>query len=126
MDELIQFLYVGPVGVALILFAISALYFYAGRDLPATKRILTSSHGVVLLFQMAPVAARDFVTVAYGDGLSFVLYGALVLGFIAVAYCHRHSGRRWYFHSVHVLTLLYASLANIYGWQALPHWTELK
>ena len=120
MDEIFQFLYVGPIGVALVLFAISAIYFYADQDQPMARRVLKSSHGVLLLFQMTPIVARDFVTVAYGDWLSYVYYGSLLLGLMAVVYSLRHYARPWYFHLLHVLTFLYGALANIYGLQAMP------
>ncbi len=120
MGILLQFLYLGPIGVAVILFAISAIYFYAYQDQPMARRALKSSHGVLLLLQMTPIIARDFVTVAYGDWLNYVYYGSLLFGFMAVAYSLRHGARPWYFHSLHILTLLYGALANIYGSQALP------
>ena len=118
MDVLIEVLHVGPLGVTLILLATSALYFHAGRDQPTLNRYLTSSHGVILLFQMTPVMARDVVPAIHGDWLSYMLWGPLILGFIAITYSLQHSGRRWIFHSVHVVTVLYAALANVYGYQA--------
>ena len=121
MKMLIDLLHVGPLGVALILFAVSGLYFRAGRDEPVLRRVLASSHGVILLFQMAPVTARDVLPSIQGAWLGSMLWWPLLLGLVAVAYSLLYSGRRWAFHSVHVVTLIYAGLANVYGYQALTH-----
>jgi len=62
---------------------------------------------------------------AYGAWLGYFYYGSLIFGLIAAAFSLRHCARPWYFHSLHVLTLLYGALANIYGWQAMvtsDHW----
>ena len=126
MDDPFQVLHVGPIGVAVILLAISAIYFCAGRDQPMARRFLKSSHGVLLLFQMTPIIARDFLSGVHGDWVTDIYYGSLVFGLIAAAYSVRHFARPWYFHSLHVFTVLYGALANIYGWQAIVtnnHWS---
>ncbi len=116
---MLELLHFGPLGVALILVSISVLYFYAGREQPTTSRVLASSHGVILLLQMAPVMARDVIPGAQGDWLIFMLWIPLILGLFAIIYSLHHSGRRWFFHFVHVVTVLYAALANVYGYQAM-------
>lgn len=120
MDALVQFLHVSPLLVAVILIVISALYFRAGRNLSAQERVLKSAHGVLLSAQLAPVLARDLLTPAYGGWLVFVFYGALFVGLAAVVYSLRGLARPWYFHVLHVVTIFYAALANVYGYQALP------
>ena len=116
---LLELLHFGPLGVALILVAISALYFRAGRDQPITRRVLASSHGAILLLQMTPVVARDVIPNAQGDWLDLMLWVPLMLGLLAIAYSLFRSGRRRGFHTVHIVTVMYAALANVYGYQAM-------
>ena len=118
MSELIELLHIGPLGVAAVLFGVSALYFRATREQPASRRILLSSHGVILAMQMTPVLARDIVPVVSGDWLGYALWGSLFLGIVVVANSLRAPGYRWRLHSAHIVTLFYGALANVYGYQA--------
>ena len=119
MDTLVQLLHVGPLAVTLILLAVSVLYFRAYQDQPRLRRILLSSHGVILLSQMTPVVVRDFAPAVHGAWLGYVLWGSLILGLVAIAYSMSAPGRRRVFHSLHIVTILYAALANVYGYQAI-------
>ncbi len=117
----LQILYVGPLGVGLILFAVSAVYFVAGRHQPTTKRVLKSAHGIVFFCTMYPVVARHFSVFVYAKWLGYPFWALVVLGVAATAYSLFGYTRRWHLHFLHVFTLLYGALATLYGMSALPH-----
>ena len=117
----LQILYVGPLGVGLILFAISSVYFLSGRDQPTTKRVLKSSHGIVFFCTMYPIVARYFSVFAYVEWLIYPFWVFVVLGVAATAYSLYNYSRGWSLHFLHVFTLLYGALAALYGMNALPH-----
>jgi hypothetical protein len=119
--SVLQFLYVGPLGVGLALFAISVVYFVAGRHQPTAKRVLKSSHGIVFFCTMYPIVARDFSVFSYAGWLSYPFWIFVVLGILSTAYSLYGYTRRWPLHFLHLFTLLYGSLATLYGMHALPH-----
>lgn len=121
VTPILQILYVGPLGVGLSLFAISAVYFVAGQHQPTVKRVLKSSHGIVFFCTMYPIIARYFSAFDYAKWLSYPFWLFVVLGVIATAYSLYGYTRRWYLHFLHVFTFLYGSLATLYGIHALPH-----
>lgn len=71
MMTVLQILYIEPLGVGLILFTISALYFAAGRHQPTTKRVLKSSHGILFFCTMYPVVAHYFSVFSNAGWLSY-------------------------------------------------------
>ena len=117
----LQILYVGPLGVGLILFAISSVYFLSGRDQPTTKRVLKSSHGIVFFCTMYPIVARYFSVFSHAGWLSYFFWVFVVLAVTATAYSLYDYTRHWPLHFLHLFTLLYGSLATLYGMYALRH-----
>ena len=118
----IQIIYLGPLGVGLILCAVSAVYFLVGRHQPTRKRIMKSSHGVVFISAMIfPFVARSLSLSSHPEWLGFIFAMLVVSGFVATVYSLYDYTRLWILHSVHVFTVLYGALAVIYGMNALPH-----
>ena len=118
----LQILYVGPLGVGLTLFAISGVYFAAGRHQPTAKRVLKSSHGIVFFCTMYPIVARYFSVFSYAGWLSYPFWVFVALGITATAYSLYGYTRNWSLHFLHLFTMLYGSLATLYGMHALPHY----
>lgn len=121
MTTVLQILYVGPIGVGLILFAISAAYFAAGRHQPTLKRVIKSSHGIVFFCTMYPIAARYFSVFSHAEWLRYPFWVLVVLGITATAYSLYGYTKRRPLHFLHLFTLLYGSLATLYGMHALPY-----
>ena len=119
---LIQILYFGPLGVGLILGAVSAVYFLVGRHQPTGKRIMKSSHGVVFICaMMLPFVTRSLSVSSYADWLGYIFAIFVLLGFAAIVYSLYDYARHWHLHLLHVFTVLYGALAVVYGMNALPH-----
>ncbi len=118
---LLQILYVDPLDVGFILFAISAAYFVAGRYQPTAKRMLKSSHGILFSCAMYPVVANHLSVFADVGWLSYLFWVFVVLGIMATAYSLYGYTRHWQLHFSHLFTLLYGALATLYGMNALPH-----
>ena len=122
METLIQILYLDPLGVGLILCAVSAIYVYVGQHQPTRKRIMKSIHGVVFVCaMMLPFVARTLSSSFYADWLGFTFAIFVILGFAATVYSLYDYARHWYLHVLHVFTVLYGALAVLYGMNALPH-----
>ena len=119
MTTVLQILYVGPLGVGLILLSVSAIYFVVGRHQPAAKRILKSSHGIVFFCTMYPTVARHFTVFADAEWLSYPFWIFVILGVTAMAYSLFDYTRHWSLHFLHVFTLLYGALATLYGMHVL-------
>lgn len=121
MNAILQNLYVGPLGVGLILSAISFVYFVIGRHQSMVNRVLKSSHGILFFCTMFPIVARHYSFFTYAEWLSYLFWVFVLLGVAATAYSLYGYTRRWYFNFLHVLTLLYGALATLYGMNGLPH-----
>ncbi len=121
MENLLQTLYLDPLGVGLILLGISALYFLEGRHLPFLERILKSGHGIFFLCLMYPVASSKFPAFNNAEWFGYPYWAFLLLGLAATVYSL--AGRyvkHWAIHFLHLFTILYGSLAALYGMNALP------
>lgn len=118
---ILQTLYIGPFGVGLILLVISTVYFVAGRHQPTVKRVLKSSHGILFCCAMYPIVARHFTVFSQTGWLNYPFWVFVLLGVTATAYSLSGYTNRWFLHFLHVFTLLYGSLASLYGMHALPH-----
>ena len=119
MATVLQTLYLGPVGAGLILTAISAVYFVSGLHQPTATRVLKSSHGVLFACTMYPLVARHVPVLSLGGWLAYPFWIFLLLGIAATAYSLFGYAKRWSLHFLHVFTLLYGSLATLYGMHAL-------
>ena len=120
MTPLIQILYLDPLGVALILCAVSAVYFLVGRHQPTGKRFMKSSHGVVFICaMMLPFVARSLSLSSYTEWLGYTFAIFVLLGFAAIIHSLYDYARHWYIHLLHVFTVLYGALAVVYGMTAL-------
>lgn len=121
----LQAMYLGPVGLVLVLTTISVVYVLAGRHQSITKRILKSSHGIVFLCAMYwPIAARHFSIFCYAEWPGYAFVAFVVLGIMATAYSLYGYTRYWHLHFLHIFTFLYGSLATLYGMHALTHICE--
>jgi hypothetical protein len=121
VQQLLQVLYLDPLAVGLILLGISVLYFLEGRHMAFLERILKSSHGIFFLCLMYPLVLSN--TTAFTDaGWSGYPYWAfLFLGLATTVYSM--AGRyvkHWVLHFLHLFTILYGSLAALYGMNTLP------
>ena len=121
VQNLLQTLYLDPLVVGLILFGISVLYFLEGRHLSFRERIMKSGHGIFFLCLMYPVASSKFRTFSDAEWFGYPYWAFLLLGLVTMVYSL--AGRyvkHWALHFLHLFTILYGSLAALYGMNALP------
>ena len=121
VENLFQTLYLDPLLVGLILFGISVLYFLEGRHLSFRERILKSTHGIFFLCLMYPVASTKFPAFIDSEWYGYPYWAFLLLGLATMVYSF--AGRyvkHWALHFLHLITMLYGSLAALYGMNTLP------
>ena len=117
---MLQALYLGPLGVAQILLAISVIYFMVGRPHPLRKRLLKSCHGIIFICVMFPVAARYLSVFGNVAWLSYPFWLLVVLGAVMAANSLFDYSRSRSLPFLHVFTIIYGALAVLYGMSTLP------
>jgi len=115
----LQILYMEPLGVGIILVAISVVYFVAGHRQPVAKRIVKSSHAILFLCAMYPVVLDKFSLLTGWGWFGYPFWVFLVLGIASTVYSLGGYARHWSLHIVHVFTMLYGALAALFGMSAL-------
>lgn len=121
VQKLLQILYLEPIVVGLILLGISVLYFLEGRHMAFFERILKSSHGVFFLCLMYPLVLSNSTALADAGWFGYPYWAFLMLGLAMTVYSL--AGRyvkHWALHFLHLFTILYGSLAALYGMNTLP------
>ncbi len=121
VQKLLQILYLEPLAVGLILLGISVLYFLEGRHLRFFERILKSGHGIFFLCLMYPLVLRNSTAFADAGWFGYPYWAFLLLGLVTTVYSL--AGRyvkHWALHFLHLFTILYGSLAALYGMNTLP------
>ena len=121
VQSILQILYLGPFGVGVILFGISVLYFLEGRHLSFFERVFKSVHGIFFLSLMYPLVLRNSTAFASDVWFGYLYWAFLLLGLATTVYSL--AGRyvkHWVIHFLHLFTILYGSLAALYGLNALP------
>ena len=119
MDAATQALTLGPFGVAAVLLAISLIVFHTDRSASIAQRLLCSTHGAAFAAQLIVIPARAWLPSLDTGALALVMYVALTGGLLSTAASLYDSKlpRRW--RLIHVATIGYGALANIYAYQAL-------
>jgi len=85
------------------------------------ERILKSSHGVFFLCLMYPLALSNSTAFADAGWFGYPYWAFLMLGLAMTVYSL--AGRyvkHWALHFLHIFTILYGSLAALYGMNTLP------
>jgi hypothetical protein len=121
VQNLLQILYLEPFVVGLILLGISVLYFLEGRHMAFFERILKSSHGIFFLCLMYPLVLRNSTAYTDAGWFGYPYWAFFLLGLATMVYSL--AGRyvkHWILHFLHVFTILYGSLAALYGMNTLP------
>ena len=121
VQNLLQTLYLDPLFVGLILLGISILYFLEGRHLSFRERITKSGHGIFFLCLMYPVVSSKFPVFSDVEWFEYPYWVFLILGLATTVYSF--AGRyvkHWVLHFLHLFTILYGSLAALYGMNTLP------
>jgi hypothetical protein len=121
VQNLLQILYLEPLAVGLILMGISVLYFLEGRHMAFFERILKSSHGVFSLCLMYPLVLSHSTAFTDAGWFGYPYWALLLLGLATTVYSL--AGRyvkHWALHFLHLFTILYGSLAALYGMNTLP------
>jgi hypothetical protein len=121
VQNLLQILYLEPLAVGLILLGISVLYFLEGRHMAFFERILKSSHGIFFLCLMYPLVLSHSTAFTDAGWFGDPYWALLLLGLATTVYSL--AGRyvkHWALHFLHLFTILYGSLAALYGMNTLP------
>ncbi len=121
VQKLLQILYLEPLAVGLILMGISVLYFLEGRHMAFFERILKSSHGIFFLCLMYPLVLSNSTALTNAGWFGYPYWGLLLLGLATTVYSL--AGRyvkHWALYFLHLFTILYGSLAALYGMNTLP------
>ena len=121
LRDIFQMLYLGPLGVGLILFVISMLYFLEGRHLSFFERVLKSIHGIFFLCLMYPLVLNNVTAFRDAAWYGYLYWVFLLLGLATTVYSL--AGRyikHWVLHFLHLFTIIYGSLAALYGMNTLP------
>lgn len=116
VQKILQVLYVDPLIVGIILLGISVLYFLEGRHLSFFERILKSSHGIFFLCLMYPLVLSEATIFTKAEWFGYPYWAFLFLGLATMVYSL--AGRyvkHWGLHFFHLFTILYGSLAALYG-----------
>ena len=79
-------LYIGPLGVGLILFVISMLYFLEGRHLSFFERVLKSIHGIFFLCLMYPLVLNNVTAFRDAAWYGYLYWVFLLLGLATTVY----------------------------------------
>lgn len=121
VQRIFQILYLGPLGVGVILFCISVLYFLEGHHLSFFERVLKSAHGIFFLFLMYPLVLHDSTSFTGAVWFGYLYWAFLLIGLATTVYSL--AGRyvkHWALHFLHLFTIIYGSLSALYGMNALP------
>jgi hypothetical protein len=121
IQNVLQLLYLEPLVVGLILLGISVLYFIEGRHMAFFERILKSSHGIFFLCLMYPLVLGHSTAFTDAIWFGYLYWVFLLLGLATTVYSL--AGRyvkHWALHFLHLFTILYGSLAALYGMNTLP------
>ena len=121
VQSILQILYLDPLGVSLVLFGISVLYFLEGRHLSFFERVFKSAHGIFFLCLMYPLVLHTSTAFTDAAWFGYLYWAFLLLGLSTTVYSL--AGRyvkHWAIHFLHLFTIIYGSLAALYGLNALP------